>query len=164
MSRFRTTSTSRLLLIFAGLGAACGPIDDPVTASLNDEDVTNANQNAAKGSTLRDGDYPEYSSVKKAFSDVAQRIVGIDPKTQKITNVGLQNLAYELGFAYSANSCGTDWDVVAPASGKVVITSNHQTGAGPGCNQGPDRDTPTKYTLSDWYLADTKTELVKYEQ
>lgn len=154
MSRSRTRSTSALaLLALSGFTAACGAGSGPSAAdhggpASGEEDDTRA-------ATLREADFPEYTDTKLAFTDIAKRLIGIDPAspTGQIRYFGLQSLADELGYGWTWNSCQTNWDVTTP-QGAVVVTSNHQTGSGYSCDDGPKRDDPAKYVLKDWILAD----------
>lgn len=155
MSRYRTRSRSALaLLALSGLTAACG--GSGATSVAANDNAAADEQDGTAGATLREADFPEYTDTKAAFTDIAKRIVGIDPKspTGQIKYWGLQTLAEQLGYGWTWNSCNTNWDVTTP-QGAVIITSNHQTGSGYSCDDGPKRDDPAKYTLKDWILADS---------
>lgn len=151
MSRSRTRSKSALaLLVLSGLAAACGT-GDGETGGAGAASATDEQSNAA--ATLREADFPAYTTTRDAFIDIGKRLVGIDPQAPlgQISYYGLQNLADELGYGWTWNSCGTNWDVATPA-GAVVLTSNHQTGSGYSCDDGPKRDDPAKYTFADWVI------------
>lgn len=162
MSRRRTRPRSALTLFaLTGLLAGCGAgSGDSASTST---DPASAAPDEARASTLREADFPEYTSTKDAFVDIAKRIVGIDPTspTGQVSYYGLVTLADELGYGWTWNSCGTNWDVTTPPNA-VVLTSNHQTGTGYSCDDGPKRDDPAKYTLQDWFVADASAVKIPY--
>lgn len=134
------------------LGCSGSANDDTKTGPPKDEDDSTSNRE----STLREGEFPEYDDVKTAFTDVSKRILGLDPKTEKVQYYGMIHLADQLGYGWTSNFCAPSWDVTSTREGAITLTSNHQTGSGYGCSEGPKRDDPAKYSFSDWVLADTR--------
>ena len=162
MSRCRTRPRSALTLFaLTGLLAGCGGGSSDSTATSTDP--ATAAPDEGRASTLREADFPEYKNTRDAFIDIGKRIVGIDPlsPTGQVSYYGLQTLADELGYGWTWNSCGTDWDVTTPPNA-VVLTSNHQTGTGYSCDDGPKREDPAKYTLQDWFVADSSAVPIPY--
>lgn len=149
----QTTSALATVLVVSGLATACGggSANDTARAGPTGEDEQESTEK-----TLREGEYPEYDDVKLAFTDVSKRLVGLDPKSEELRYYGMVHLADQLGFGWTWNWCAPSWDVLSSRDGAISLTSNHQTGSGYGCSDGPKRDDPAKYTFSDWILADAK--------
>lgn len=173
--------TALRAIMLACFAAACGVSDgsdDTEVDSLEADEQASA----AEESTLRQANLPEYKDTRDAFRDISKRIMGVDPKTDKVTHYGLVELARMLGYGWTYNWCNDKWNWGMGASqGKLAkdvsdkakahfndkmlyITSNHKTGSGYGCSEGPERDNPAMYTFNDWVLADSSVQRIPWSK